>query len=232
MPFSPPRQNREKLPVFQSEDPGLALALNTLARAIDSIELPDVRISGGTQEWSGESVILRPDPAPPSVQGPAIPPLTIVSTKPTYIQPPESVVAEGSQRFYLTWGFVNSKRIDDWSDPIDIVLSGGTRYIVLKVSLVSDSTVSDSVQDAEVVVWSSYDEETDPAWDANGNRPSHFFIPLGTIFVEEFDGTQVVTIVNIGRGSISVSEHISDIKQSVTEGFSFQKRLNYIRQAY
>ena len=72
----PTFQNNKKLPTFQCSDKGLEHALNLLARSIEGIVIPDVRLpqGSGTMEWDGKNVLLRPQSyAPPTTKYPWYP---------------------------------------------------------------------------------------------------------------------------------------------------------------
>lgn len=215
-----------KIPRFSSTDKSLEEALNLLGKAIESIHVPDVKLLGGTMEWSGNAVLMRPDPVRPGTgsAAPVIPPLTIVSSRPAYIPEPTTPVAEGYARYYVTWGFADNKLPTNWNDYFDVDLSGDTRYFELKVYLnPSGYNITSSCEIVEDTT-----SGDNPDWEENGDRPSHLFVPLGMVFID----SGAAIIYNNGGGSISLGEHLAGLSQSQEVGFTYQKRLYYMRNGY
>jgi hypothetical protein len=227
MPFSPSHLTKPKLPKFQSPDKGLEDALNMLARAIESIEIPDIRLTNGNMAWSGRNLLLTPDFTPVKQQDTRIPPLTIVGTRPAYIPEPATPTPTGSRRFWITWGSINNRILTNWDQAITVPTgSNGTKFIVLKVDLAP--TDSELVTSATWEMWNSSTEKTSPNWVANGNRPSHYYIMLGSIIVNN----GAVNITNGAGGSIVVTDHVSNITSTGGAGLNFTKNLTYTRLPY
>lgn len=159
--------------------------------------------------------------------GSRIAPLTIVSSRPSYIPEDPTPVAEGSKRFWITWGTIGGKVLDNWNNVLDVSLAGASKFIALRLSLSPDG--GDIVQSVAWETWNTWDEKTNASstWSENGSRPSVFYIVLGSIQIS--DG--VATIVNSGGGSIMVAEHVSSITQSGAQ-LIVTKSLHYTRLAY
>lgn len=128
-------------------------------------------------------------------------PLTITKTRPPYIVEPS---ASEYEYLYLTWGFVNGLRPNNWSVPIEIPLVGDFEtFIVIKI-------FTGGSNDYSFCQWEKFTNRAEfqnPQWNANGGRPAHFYVFLGSI--QRYDGE--VYIFNEGVGSIHVYEYLAGI---------------------
>ncbi len=129
------------------------------------------------------------------------PGLIITKTRPRYIAPP---AASSSIKLYLTWGFVNALRPNNWATPIQIPGGGDSEtHVAIKIYTPSVGVYTS----CEWVQTTNRTDFTNPAWNANGGRPAHFYIFLGTVY--RTDGE--IYIQNEGSGSIHCYDYVTAI---------------------
>lgn len=152
--------------------------------------------------------------------------LTIVSSRPPYIPLDPNPPAEGSQRFWVTWGMANGRVPANWSHCVDIPVSAGDleRYFYLKVNMTSGTPtgLGVPVTSCEWLVVNDATPPANPPYEGE-NRPAHIHVPLGMVSVVE----GVATIHNNGSGSIHMDEHVSGIASGTP--LTFVKTLSYVR---
>jgi hypothetical protein len=166
MAITPTTQNNLKLPVYQCADKGLESALNTLARAIEAIRIPDVRLptGAGTMEWDGKSVLIRPSERKTmSRLAPWSPVFEASST------PNSSLVS-----FRL--GTINGVVPSNWSvkHPLTTLQPDEFKYVILTVT-----TESGAVTGATISL------DTDPVTEeviAKSIPPTQFKVVLGVLW--------------------------------------------------
>lgn len=137
MAVVPTFKNNSKLPVYECADKGLQQALNTLARAIESLSIPDVRLTSGagTMEWNGSDVLLRPST-----------PVTNQS------RPPWSPVyhsdENGESQVSFSAGTINNVIASNWNAKFSLNITEPEQYkfVVLTVTsasgIVTNATLS------------------------------------------------------------------------------------------
>ena len=160
-----------------------------------------------------------------------IPPLTIVSSRPSYIPEPPAI-APAHARFYVTWGTVNGVVASNWTNCVDVPLgSNTTKYILMKATFAPAPADAAELEVASAE-WITADNlnapNKTPAWGEDGTRPEFCIIHLGQINV--IDG--VASAFNISGGSILLSDYVHDIASDGTGGVTFKKRLAHVRLPY
>lgn len=154
---------RAKVPRFTSPDKGLEGALNALGNAINAIQLPNINLVGGTQEWSGSSVLLRPDATP------------LVGSPPVYIPwKPTFSLQSGQNKVRFNLGTVNGLIATNWDELLDLA-PAETVFVVL--------TATGEAGTGSVTGFSLSLEPSPPAQDnpTEGVLPSEFKFVLGVI---------------------------------------------------
>ncbi len=183
------------------------------------------------ESTSGTVISAKPGSAIASVPKK---PLQIVGTRPAYVPVPATAVAEGSKRFYLTWGTVNGVVADNWDDHFDFSPTpDGGRFFFAKATF---SLASDSLKVAswEILTGSTYDAHETPEWEAGGVRPEYYVFSLGSVYVytpeatEEVPDPVPVWSINPAPGSVMITEHVTNIGGTGTAGeFMLTKQLSH-----
>jgi len=172
-----------------------------------------------------------PGVSTPSKASVVIPPLSIVTSKPSYI-PDAGDVPQGHQRFYITWGLVNGVLLDNWDEVLDVPIANKNntkRFLYIKAFVTTTSTSNLLVTSC---LWDTEDSQAavpkTPDWPVDGSRPAHIIIPLGNIWVIE--GTSYP--FSQGGGSIEINEHIASINDGDSGSSVYIKRFSYMRIYY
>lgn len=206
--FTPKHLNKLVLPKFKSSDKGLEDALNTLARAIENIEIPDVRLVGGTMEWTGGQMLLTPEATNIAAEERKVP-LTILSTRPAYIPASEVLPGTGSRRFYIEWGVVNEMLATNWSAYFDV---GVTTYFFAKIMLSAGDSFG--VTSWEIVTGPASNTHATPEWEPPARRPAYLVVLLGVVTVTTGEGgVKSYSVSNSGGGSVKMYQIIERITQ-------------------
>ena len=159
-----------------------------------------------------------------------IPPLTLVSSRPPYIEEPVTPVAEGERRHYITWGLVNGVILDNWGGTIDVPISAPTEgwlFIKAFVNTAKDETLRVLHCEWDIRPTQQAVPLT-PIWPTDGTRPEFIIIPIGMIQVT--DG--VAHIHNVGGGSIEINEHIGRVNSGTSGSSVYLKQFSYRRLVY
>lgn len=142
-----------------------------------------------------------------------VPPLTLVTSRPSYVPMPTEPVAVGKKRYYLTFGATNGTLADNWDDCVDLtVTSEETFYVAMKAFLnpTSDAMV---VPSCEWITYTEAQRGTDgfktPDFGSDGGRPEYQIIELATVNVLS---DLKVLLNNIGGGSLDLRQYVSSIK--------------------
>lgn len=192
MPVVPTFKNTTKLPVYDCPDKGLANALNTLARAIEQLTIPDVRLPAGdgTMEWNGGDVLLRPAR---KVDNSNIKPWTPIFSATEDNQPQVTFAA----------GTINNVIPSNWNQVFNLgVLAPNTyKYIVLVVETVSGQLTGATLELKDITA--SQDQIT------KSIPPTGFEYPLGVIWS---NGHQMLVTENLhAYGEIVFEENRSTL---------------------
>lgn len=189
--------------------------------------------------WLFGQLKNRPRPMAGGGGGAAAPPapLTIVSSRPSYIPEPETPVAEGYSRYYQTWGLINGVMGDEWNGYLDIPTNvAGRTYFVMKVYLepITGSPVPPevTVSNWELVTFTqdqitAGDAQT-PAYSPTGDRPSHMFVFVGSVLVADGptpESPLTVSLLNSAAGSVDIIEYVMGIDFQNDGGTTYQKGL-------
>lgn len=159
-------------------------------------------------------------------------PLTLTSSRPSYIPEPETAVASGSARFFMNWGSINGVIADNWKEPIDVpIIEDGTYYVSAKC------WISDTASEVVVTHW-VFGFSTDPAiparpeWGADGSRPEFTVIPLGQIKYDSFFHPGTPEIIPHGAGSIQIDETVVGLRGTETGDVLEKRQFVFRRLVY
>lgn len=165
----PTTKNTVKLPVFQCGDKGLESALNILARAIEGINVPDVRLpaGAGTMEWSGNDVLLRPAQR-------------ITSNSPSPWTP--KFESDGTQQSLVSFhlGTINGVVPANWSQKHQMpqLTEGQFKYITLTVTTQSGGVTGSTISLEDTPVTEERIAKSVP--------PTQFEVVLGVLYTGGF----------------------------------------------
>jgi len=192
-----------RVPRFTSTDKGLEEALNTLGAAINGISIPEVQLINGTQEWRGNSVLLRAERQPPKA-APDLPRgLIVTSTKPPYCPTPPSPPAEGLVRYWVTLGTCNHTPLKNYTEFFDI---NASTHFILRIKLFTAGSVRVNEFSVEAEDADSY-ESPDIVFASDGTRPEEVYANIGTVIRKDEDGGTSYSINNYGEGGFMVYEY-------------------------
>jgi hypothetical protein len=153
-------------------------------------------------------------------------PLTIIDYQPAHLPVPASEPAEGSIRYWIEYGDVNGLLPTNLDSYHDIT---STTHFFVKITLNSDpdSSLANSV---EIVKGASNTTYSTPPWGIDGSRPANTYYYLGSVTIND----DSFAILNTGGGSLSLTEHISNISPSgaIAGDVSISKQFAFIRQNY
>jgi hypothetical protein len=189
--MSAPASSRKsiKLPKFQSADKGLEEALNMLKDAIEGLTVPDIKIAGGTQDWTSDSVTLRPDASNKTPQ--------LVGTKAPWTPTFEYVDGDWTVRFHL--GTVNGVAPSNWNDkhviPPQPAL-GDPEWI--KYALLTVTTSDGRVTGAVISLSDTAPTEDTVTQDV---PPADFVVLLGVIL---FKSSYMIEVTNLNYQATAV----------------------------
>jgi len=104
-----------------------------------------------------------------------------------------------------------------------------TTHFFVKITLNSDpdSSLANSV---EIVKGASNTTYSTPPWGIDGSRPANTYYYLGSVTIND----DSFVILNTGGGSLSLTEHISNISPNgaIAGDVSISKQFAFIRQNY
>lgn len=154
-------------------------------------------------------------------------PLSITDTRPRYIPAPSATLAEGSKRYWLTWGYVDGRVATNWGEHFDVASTPGTAlYLFAKIQI--HASAANMAMAWEIVSGSTSDAHETPAA-AAGARPSQVVVPLGQIMV---DGDGVQFALSAGGGSIALAEYLTDVSADTNGTLLYHRSIIYNRLYY
>ena len=205
-------------------DPILAADWNAL---VDAIEARTPRPGQGSElVWMSGGFTYRIRPSAAGQDGKPVP-LTILMTRPPYIQEPESPpdAESRAKRYFIEWGTLNNLVAENWDDHFDL---SQTTYFFAKATLRTTGTLK--VTSWEIVTGAAYDTHKTPDWPVGENRPDSMVVLLGTVFVNEV-GRHIIS--QSGGGSMVLSEHITILEPGSEAGETrIGKELTFHRLTY
>ncbi len=157
-------------------------------------------------------------------------PLTFVTRKPAYVPDPPAPPATGHKRYFLTWGLVNGVLASNWTNCIDVPVSGGdtNRYLFMKAMVTTATASNLKVTSCEWLTGTESDSHVTPDWPSDGTRPAYIIVPLGQIMVMG----HTAYVMNAGGGSIEINEHIAQVAAGTSGSSVYIKRFSYKRINY
>lgn len=161
-----------------------------------------------------------------------IAPLTITSTRPSYVPEPTVPLAEGKRRFYVTWGMANNTLPDNRNNCVDLSITAEANFYIAIKAFINPTKDNIVVTHCEWVTYTQAQKDAGtfdtPDYGADGARPAHVFYPLGAIAVND---AGVATIIHNGGGSIWIKEYIVAIAFEEV-GVKYKKAFDIQRLSY
>ena len=151
-------------------------------------------------------------------------PLHIVSSRPPYIPAPANAPAEGVMRCYIEWGTLNEKLASNWDAYYDV---SATTFFFAKATLRTTETLL--VFSWEIVTGSAYNSHATADWLAGAPRPAEAVCLLGSVV---FEGGKFLSVVNSGGGSLTLTEHLTEVLPGPNGVTIIGKQLTFLRNTY
>lgn len=188
------------------------------------------RTATGTALWprkrrgtSGTSGTAAADPAP----------LTIATSRPSYIPAPTIPVPANHRRVWINWGSCQGQLARNWSAHFDCPQTPddhdeeedepiANNWFWAQITFGAGTNLT--VAEWEVVRGSTADAFINAPWPAGTGRPEVYYHPLGQVFS---DGTEPF---NTGGGSLLVSEFPSSIANGSKPGVAALTMSIYVQR--
>lgn len=163
--------------------------------------------------------------APSGTDARPVVPLHIIGSKPPYI-PAASPPASGTaRRYYIEWGTLNDQLAANWDSHHDIT---ETTYFFAKATLRTTDTLLISFW--EIILGEESNTHATADWLVGDPRPAEAVYLLGSVLVDESGSHH---ILNSGGGSLTLTEHISQLQAGTGYGETlFGKQLTFGRNPY
>lgn len=152
-------------------------------------------------------------------------PLTLTSSRPRYIAAPDDPVPAGKKRFYMRFGTINGVMASNYDRTIDLS-DTVANYVWAHVTFAG--SVALSVSSWQLVIGTTENEHVTDTWGSDGQRPDEgWWLLSRSIVIDE-----VLIPLDIGGGSIEISEHVINLKEGPDGAAMIDKALLWTRQTY
>lgn len=152
-------------------------------------------------------------------------PLHIIPKRPRYIPGPAVPVPSGHKRFFIEWGTISERLATNWDSYFDV---NATTYFFAKVYLPITGPLL--LNYWEIVTGPEVTSHQTPQWEVGGDRPEYAVCLLGSVLFDE--SGNFLDIVHNGGGSMTLTEHISEIRAASNGSTQLRKQLYFSRQMY
>ncbi len=140
-------------------------------------------------------------------------PLTVVESRPAYVEPPEDPIPEDHRRFFITWGTSNGTLAENWGNCVDLAVNAEETFYIAMKSFLNPTTDEIVVPSCEWITYTEAQRGTTgfktPDFEDDGTRPEFHITELAQIVV---DSSLAVYLFNIGGGSLNLRQYVTKIE--------------------